>query len=670
MTKALKYVSSNILLFSIFLLVTYTFTGCDAQSVQQTVGTSQATSDSVNLTNTTTTSSETASISGRLEVSSENALGIFVFAEGTSHIAITDSRGEFEISNVPVGQYDIYATRGGSESLFLADTLVTQEIVSSDSAIVELGNFDADSLVGSFTNQMASAGTIRGSVVTARPQDQTGVLVEIAGTEYRTSTDSQGEFTLANIKAGNYSVRFSQQGYVTATRPVNVSGTENIDLPPVRLSARNLQTIDGRAIIGEIVMLDITGQPVDDYSSVYLTLNKSGERHYPDQDGLFEIRGLTANQYIVNINASGYKNVPSKVADLSNTELAELTFILEQDEDAVDLTSLIIGQVLLEEAEEQGNAGVSLTLAGTSYSATSDAIGTFQIDGVPEGEYTLVASLSGYETTYVENIEVAPSDVVELEPFQMALEVDPPKVVATNPSDGQIDVTIVETTIVQIIFDQPMDPESVRGAISISPDVSYNVRTRGQHPLADQDRVVIELAGFTRNEDVLKFGTRYRVNIDSSASNVEGVEMEEDYEFSFTTGEAKVTGTFPADGAENAYVNISNPIRVMFNVGLDTDLFDADDVRIRPEPTVQPDIYIVNQRQTGWGELVIAINLEFEEEYEITIRDGLRSLTNDRISNLPYSFSFTTTSQTEGIQYFDDQDSQRDRIRQERNRRN
>src|SRR5690606_18739948 len=129
----------------------------------------------------------------------------------------------------------------------------------------------------------------------------------------------------------------------------------------------------------------------------------------------------------------------------------------------------VVGRVALEDTPGRGTAGIVVSLAGTGLVTTTSSLGDFEIARVEPGLYTLVATLNGYEAGVVDSLEVPEGGVVQLGTLTLEKELEAPVVVATRPAEGTRDVTIEDPTVVVIVFDRPMDPATLRNAVSVSP---------------------------------------------------------------------------------------------------------------------------------------------------------------------------------------------------------
>ncbi len=609
-----------------------------------------------------------AAVTGKIETPEGfEPRGIMVYAEGTSHVAVTNLEGQFTISGLPADFYSFRAMSMGLEPLTLAQVTIREPDLNT---IVDLGTFSMkeDNRFGSLA--FGPTGSIRGRVVTTDPADAADVLVRVVGTEIGTSTDPSGGYVLVNVPEGETTLRFTRVGYAPATANTYVTAGEETFVEPVRLRYNDPAVIGGRTILGTVRMLDQAGKQMTEYGTVTVRVTGTDYRAVPDGQGNFQITGLPAELLTVGASAPGFLASSTTTVDLRALNAAEIELVLRIDPDSVPPLGTILGFAFLKDRDGVSpQPGVSVTISGTSFFASTDAAGLYQITGIPDGTYSIMASFDGYKTAQAEGVQLASDQILELRDLILEHDVEYPKVIATTPEDGERDVTITDTTDVVITFSKPMNPQTVVEAISVSPDVEFTVYADSGHPLASEGRTVVALEGYTRQGVPLKFDKTYRIEVADSAEDRDGNPLEEAYAFKFRTGRAKIVRTLPRDGAKNVFVGFAEPVRVYFNAAIDLEGFQADRVRIDPQIPTQPQIYMENDPDTGWATMSIAGQFDFDEEYEIQIRSGIQTLGGDRISNIPYRFSFTTTEAREADFNTMTDDERSQRLEEERERR-
>src|SRR5262249_33708586 len=107
-------------------------------------------------------------------------------------------------------------------------------------------------------------------------------------------------------------------------------------------------------------------------------------------------------------------------------------------------------------------SGVSVTLTGSNFTlfAYSNASGQYQINGVPEGAYVVVAEdiVAGGRARAIGSIDTAG----ETDQADLALDSTAPTVVSTDPANNQSGVSNAST--ISVVFSEPMDSASLQGA--------------------------------------------------------------------------------------------------------------------------------------------------------------------------------------------------------------
>jgi hypothetical protein len=106
--------------------------------------------------------------------------------------------------------------------------------MDADGIVDLLGNGMLNDKTWTFTTGPAPSGTpgtVRGKVVDEEGNPIQGARVRIEGTALSTTTDENGEFTLENVPAGDYSLEVEKDGYEQETSSVTVSEGQITDVP-------------------------------------------------------------------------------------------------------------------------------------------------------------------------------------------------------------------------------------------------------------------------------------------------------------------------------------------------------------------------------------------------------------------------------------------------------
>jgi len=106
---------------------------------------------------------------------------------------------------------------------------------------------------------------------------------------------------------------------------------------------------------------------------------------------------------------------------------------------------------------------------------------------------------------------------------------EPPRVIQVYPSDGMRYVPV--DTAIHIVFSEPMDEASTIQSVNVSPALQLVYPSSWQF-LNNKAIMVIVPA------KPLRYSTTYKVVVSRSARDSQGVEMQQDYSWSFTTAAA------------------------------------------------------------------------------------------------------------------------------------
>lgn len=601
--------------------------------------------------------------------------GVMVYIEGTGHVAFTDSDGRFIISGIPPGTYKFRATRSDVVSAELGTVTISQADLVRPAPVYTLDALLLRSNAATIQEAARVAveglsGTLRGETLLALSRDHSGIVIELASTDYRTVTDRAGNWVIRGIPPGNYRVRMAIDGFAPSEVETEVSGGKETILEPVTLVMEALAE-DSRTVYGTVLMTDMDGAPVNDLQKVTVYLEGSGRSVAPDQSGNFEFTNIRPGRYTLTAAAENYQILETVAVDVNDVLAFEGTLLLRAAEYMDEGFATVHGRVILE--DDAGNSsGVAVALAGTNIVAFTDADGMYVLNNVPMGSYEINATLVGYLPGRLVGVEIESADEYDVADLVLAPRVERPRVVFTSPRENERGVTIDDPTIVTIQFSKPMDPASFNtNTVTITPPVAYKlISGSGSGGREGLSIIRLELAGHSRSGKPLKYNTQYTVGVDSSVSDLDGVTMEESFALRFRTGGPMIVDTFPQDGSRDVFPYFDSPVKVYFNAPIDPSSLDISDVRVSPSTGALTNVRLKNDNRTGWSTLFIDGRFDFDEEYTITIRRGVRSVTRDNVENVPYSFRFRTPKPIEGNEYYLGVDgSSPGRVRNERDRR-
>jgi alpha-2-macroglobulin len=250
----------------------------------------------------------------------------------------------------------------------------------------------------------------------------------------------------------------------------------------------------------------------------------------------------------------------------------------------------------------------------------------------PEVQATVLVELQAtvlVESTQVAAVPASPAPtptVVETEPpFAADL---PPAVVTAMPGNGE-EVNLQAGILVR--FTQPMDRESVERALRVTPEVD------GTFVWSD-DRTV------TFGPKALASGVRYSVSVAQEARAANGLPLNQELVFAFTTVEAlTVTHTSPANGAKS--LRGDTPLLIAFNYPVVPINCTGQVTRADCAP---PPLEIVPE-VAGQGMWVNSSTYRFDPApaweagvtYNVTLPAGYQGLNGASVQQ-PAAFTFTT----------------------------
>jgi len=295
--------------------------------------------------------------------------GAIVTIEETLQTAISGEDGMYSIVDIEIGSYTITADANG----YYPDTKVNQQIFEGETTIV---NF--------FLEEMPT-GTFSGTVNdlnTGIPIEGAEISVEKEGLiNYITITGSDGTYTIIDAEIGIYNVTATANGYYSETKPDQEVLAEETTIVDFSLVTIPTGTIAG-SVIDQDTFLGIEGAEIIVEGTEYSAITNS--------DGTFTIPEVEIGTYDVTASAEGYI---SKTKTNQEVVAGETTIIIFQL--GAIPTGAIAGTVIDSE-NLAGIEGVEITVVGTPYSTISGSDGTYSIENVEIGEYSVTAIADGY----------------------------------------------------------------------------------------------------------------------------------------------------------------------------------------------------------------------------------------------------------------------------------
>jgi len=279
--------------------------------------------------------------------------------------ATTAGDGTFSISGISGGTYTMVVSKTGYVS-------VTSQSVTINSNLVAA------------LYLLPQTYTVSGTVTSAAGSNATalsGAVVSIAGQS--ATTGSTGTFSISGVAPGTYAVNASKSGYNTYSGSITVSANQTLSI--VMTPTPVTYTLSGTIHTGSVTASDLAGA----------TVSVAGKTATTASNGTFTISGVAAGTYTLAISATGYAPYTSSITlNANQTIIAALT----------PASYTLTGTVHNGSPTGPGLAGATVAVAGKT--ATTAGDGTFSINGISGGTYTMVVSKTGYVSVTSQSVTV------------------------------------------------------------------------------------------------------------------------------------------------------------------------------------------------------------------------------------------------------------------------
>jgi protocatechuate 3,4-dioxygenase beta subunit len=294
-------------------------------------------------------------------------------SQGNASVAstLTDGLGQYSVPGMAPGTYFVRAIVAGYQIGSASAIVLSGETTTIDFALL--------SPPGGITGQITNA--VGGSTI---PSTEIAIL-QGGAVVASTMTDSNGVYTVSTLAPGSYTVQAHaasfQNGSQTATIVAGQTAIVNIALAP------SPATITGHVTDTSVPPHTITGATIavlDNGIAVATTVTET--------DGSYTISGLPPGTYLVRASSPLFETA-SAGASVSPGGTATVDFALQSS------PGFLTGTVT-DSATHLAIASVSIDLFQGSTlvaSTTTDANGTYRIDGLSSGSYTARATATLYQ---------------------------------------------------------------------------------------------------------------------------------------------------------------------------------------------------------------------------------------------------------------------------------
>ena len=316
-----------------------------------------------------------------------------------SYVGYTNSKGHFDVINVPLGDYEIRITKYGykdyEESRFKLRT----------------GNYNLGTIRLQRTG--SSSSYFSEKTLTGRVTDEDGYyvpgadvyLIDEDDQEIKTKTDARGYYTFQDIETGTYTIG------------VNASGYELLE----RIDYVKILSTDVEKEVNLIVWTesrtgyDVYGRVVDEdreyLEGVEVSLidgNTRIKRATTDSKGYYELRYVPNGRYTIEFKKMGYY-----------TETLSNEVRVDGDDYLVSQVELkrkegrttVIGGLVGDSQSGLSNITVYLENSADKYSARTNYYGYFTFFDVREGKYDLYATIGNAKKLLETGVRVSGSRI-------------------------------------------------------------------------------------------------------------------------------------------------------------------------------------------------------------------------------------------------------------------
>lgn len=334
-----------------------------------------------------------------------------VYLKGTELWAYSDLAGQFSIENVPAGTYVAVAALSGYQDSEIEDlTIPSGEPVSMGFRLTP------DAGVSGPT------GVLSGTVVhpeTGEPLSNVTIILE--GTDFKTTTDNSGHYTLLGLPAGEYSL--------IATRPwfdaVSLTGVwveagqvnrQDFALPQRRRGFWARPKEEPDSLVGTVSGRIVDIKSVEPVVAAGVYLENTDHWAHSGLDGRFALDSVPAGLYTLTVTTSGYGEISLEGIEVTPDSVIDLPIFLGDEggtRSAAQAGKVMFGTLtgtVRDSANGELLPQVALFLEGTPFRATTDSMGVYAFDSLSQASYTLVCTQKGYNAIALTDIGVVPGE--------------------------------------------------------------------------------------------------------------------------------------------------------------------------------------------------------------------------------------------------------------------
>ncbi len=473
---------------------------------------------------------------------------------------------------------------------------------------------------------------ITGQVTVPQGVEPFGVSIFAEGTSFMALTDSDGEFTIQGLRAGEYRIRAMRpdlESVLVETITITESDIQ-ADQPFLRLNNVLMEAKDsnttGAAQFAQKAFGGVRGRVAlsdgNEADGVVITVEGTRFRTVTLPDGSYELIHLPPGEYALVFSKSGYESIiwPVDIEAGDETVVNDITLEAEVSQVAGSGRTIYGTVELLNGAGERltDYSSVTVNLMGTDMFTTPAPDGSYQMRSVPPGNYRVSASAPGFvlERQVDVNLSAVPTAEVNL-----------------RLSEDLRDMSDLGSLFGRVFLeDNPSSFAGISVALGGTQSVTYT-DSDGNYEILNVEEGTYEL--------VASFNGYKTVNIDGirvaagEISEVEDVLLELDVE------RPRVLSTSPADGETD--VSIRSPMIVTIRFSQEMDMRSVVDfLEVRPEVSYRADYSPYGNTLRLELDAVSAENvLKYNTRYTVTIGESAANSKGVEMGE-DFDFRFTT----------------------------
>lgn len=310
---------------------------------------------------------------------SEPIAGASVSSSGGPQ-AQTNADGYFVLNSVAAGTVTLTVQKSGYASAARAVTVYSGQFSSAGTVLLA---------------QNVTQALIRGRMTDAHDASAlSGVSIALSGAGAATTTSNDaGEFELAGVTPGSYTITFQRAGYYTAT------GT--IDAPSGSITAVQ-QALTREGAFLDSSPVSVSGRIVDGLSNLPIAgarLRIDGNAAAGSQaDGTFELAALARGNHRLEVDVDGYSSAAySFVLPLGAAgALGDLAVFASTPDAAA--TTLTLAGVVVDGLDNRPLPDATVRIEQSSATAQTNSDGRFTLTDIATLAFDVTISAAGHET--------------------------------------------------------------------------------------------------------------------------------------------------------------------------------------------------------------------------------------------------------------------------------